>query len=76
MQDPIQRTLYLKNNESKKDWGHSSSGRVPAYQVWGSESNTQYHKKKYFLKIIVTCIYGSKIHYILEKAKNYIVKDQ
>jgi hypothetical protein len=21
---------YLKNNESKKSWGHGSSGRVPA----------------------------------------------
>jgi hypothetical protein len=37
---------YWKNNQIKKGWRHSSSGRVPPEQVQVPEFKPKYHRNK------------------------------
>jgi hypothetical protein len=37
---------YLKNNESKKGWGHGSNSRAPDWQAQDPEFKPQYHQEK------------------------------
>jgi hypothetical protein len=42
--DQNERT-YVKNNQSKKSWGHDSSGRAPAKQMQDPEFKLQNSQK-------------------------------